>query len=489
MAIQQKQTIAPKVEESSAKRHERAILLGVSPQRIQEFASSLRGRLIRPGDADYETARKVYNGMIDRHPALIAHCANVADVIRSVNFGRDNDVAVAIRGGGHNVGGLGTCDDGLVIDLSSLRGIRVDPAARAVRVEGGCTWAEVDHATHVFGLAVPAGTVASTGVAGLTLGGGIGHLTRKYGLTIDNLLEADLVLADGRFVTASAKENPDLFWAIRGGGGNFGVVTSFLFKAHPVSIDYAGPTLWPVERAADTLRWYREFIAQAPEDLNGFFVFLNVPPVPIFPESLHNKPMCGVIWCYTGPMDKAEQVFKPIRQFGPPALDLVGPMPHPVLQSLFDPLLPPGLQWYWKADFVNEISDGAIAEHVKYGSQPPAGLSTIHMYPIDGAVHRVGKNETAWAYRNSRWAQVIVGIDPNPANNERMTAWAKEYWSALHPYSAGGAYVNFMMDEGQDRVQASYRDNYQRLVTIKRKYDPDNFFHINQNIKPGDGAR
>jgi hypothetical protein len=471
-------------EATATTRRERTTVIGVSSAKIDEFAGSLRGRLIRAGDADYETARKVYNGMIDRYPALIARAANVADVIRSVNFARDNALTLAIRGGGHHAAGLGVWDDAFVVDLSSLKGIRVDPASQSVRVEGGCTWAEVDHATHAFGLAVPAGTVGTTGVAGLTLGGGIGHLTRKYGLTIDNLLEADVVLADGRFVTASAKQNPDLFWAIRGGGGNFGVVTSFLFKAHPVSMDYAGPTLWPAERAGDVLRWYQEFLAKAPEDLNGFFAFLNVPPVPMFPEALHNKPMCGVIWCYTGPQDKAEQAFKPLRQFERPALEMLGPMPHPVLQSIFDPLLPPGLQWYWKSDFVNEISDGAIAVHEKYGTRPPAGLSTTHMYPIDGAVHRVGKDETPWAYRNSRWAQVIVGIDPDPANNQRITTWARDYWSALHPHSAGGAYVNFIGEEGQDRVKASYGDNYQRLVEVKRKYDPDNFFHINQNIKP-----
>jgi FAD/FMN-containing dehydrogenase len=463
-------------------------LIGVSTAKIDEFASSLRGRLIRPGDADYDSARMVYNAMIDRRPALIARCANVADVIRSVNFGRDNDLTLAIRGGGHNAAGLGVWDDALVIDLSPMRGIRVDPAARSARAEGGCTWGDVDHATHAFGLAVPAGIVSSTGVGGLTLGGGIGHLTRKYGLTIDNLLGVDVVLADGRLVTASAQDNPDLFWAVRGGGGNFGVVTSFLFKLNPVSTDYAGPMLWPIERAADVLRWYREFIAKAPEDLNGFFAFLRVPPGPPFPEPLHNQTMCGVVWCYTGPLDKAEQVFKPIRQFGPPALDLVGPLPHPVLQGLFDPLYQPGLQWYWKADFVNELSDEAIALHVKYGSELPTPLSTMHLYPVDGAVHRVGKDKTAWSYRDSRWAEVMVGVDGNPANNDRLSAWAKEYWSALHPYSAGGAYVNFMMEEGQDRVQASYRDNYQRLVTIKRKYDPDNLFHINQNIKPSDGA-
>jgi hypothetical protein len=422
--------------------------------------------------------------MIDRHPRLIARCADVADVIIAVNFARETGLLVAVRGGGHNGPGLGTCDDGLVIDLSRMKGIRVDPVAHTVRVEGGSTWGDVDHVTHTFGLATPAGVISTTGVGGLTLGGGVGHLTRQYGLTIDNLLGADMVLADGSFVKASAEVNEDLFWAIRGGGGNFGVVTSFLFRSHNVSTDYAGPMLWELDQAAEVLRWYREFITQAPEDINGFFAFLVVPPGPPFPEHLQKKKMCGIIWCYTGPLDKAEEVFKPIRSIGPPALDLVGPMPHPTLQSMFDPIYPAGLKWYWKADFVKELSDEAIALHLKYGSELPTMQSTMHLYPINGAANRVGKKETAWSYRDATWAQVIVGVDSDPANNERIISWAKEYWNALHPHSAGGAYVNFMMDEGLDRVKATYRDSYDRLVAVKNKYDPTNFFRVNQNIKP-----
>ena len=333
-------------------------------------------------------------------------------------------------------------------------------------------------------MATPSGIISTTGVGGLTLGGGIGHLTRKCGLTIDNLLAADLVLADGSFVTAGPDENEDLYWAIRGGGGNFGVVTSFLFRSHPISTVYAGPMLWELEQATEVMQWYREFSPSAPDDVNGFFAFLTVPPGPPFPEHLHNKKMCGVVWCYTGPLDQAEEVFKPIRAFGPPALDLVGPMPHPVLQGMFDALYPPGLQWYWRADFVNELSDEAIALHVKHGSRMPTMHSSMHMYPIDGAAHRVGNDETPWAYRDANWAEVIVGVDPDPANNERIVPWTKDYWAALHPYSAGGAYVNFMMDEGQERVQATYGDNYNRLVAIKNKYDPTNLFRVNQNIRP-----
>ena len=451
---------------------------------VEELKNRLRGEIIQPGDDGYDDARKVYNAMIDRRPALIACCADVADVMAAVNFGRENNMLTAVRGGGHNGGGLGICDDGLVIDLSGIKYTRVDPAASTVRVGGGCTWGDVDHATHAFGLATPSGIISTTGVGGLTLGGGIGHLTRKCGLTIDNLLAADLVLADGSFVTAGPDENEDLYWAIRGGGGNFGVVTSFLFRSHPISTVYAGPMLWELEQATEVMQWYREFSPSAPDDVNGFFAFLTVPPGPPFPEHLHNKKMCGVVWCYTGPLDQAEEVFKPIRAFGPPALDLVGPMPHPVLQGMFDALYPPGLQWYWRADFVNELSDEAIALHVKHGSRMPTMHSSMHMYPINGAARRVGNDETPWAYRDANWAEVIVGVDPDPANNERIIPWTKDYWDALHPYSAGGAYVNFMMDEGQERVQATYGDNYDRLLAIKNKYDPTNLFRVNQNIRP-----
>ncbi len=452
---------------------------------LDQFRASLRGELIQSGDPGYQDARKVYNAMIDKHPRLIVRCVDTADVIYSVNFARENGLLTAIRGGGHNGAGLGICDDGLVIDLSRMKGVLVDPAAGEARVQGGCVWGEVDHATHAFGAAVPCGFVSTTGVGGLTLGGGIGYLTRTYGLTIDNLLAADVVLADGRFVKASPKENPDLFWALRGGGGNFGVVTSFLFRLQPVKTVFAGPTFWPLEQAGDVLRAYRQYIVQAPEDINGFFAFLVVPPAPMFPENLHNKKMCGIVWCCTAPPEKAETALKPMRSFGKPAFDHVGPVPFPILQSLFDALYPPGLQWYWRADFVKEISDEAVALHVEHGSRIPTMFSTMHLYPIDGAARRVGKNETAFSYRDATFAEVIVGVDPDPANKDKITNWCKEYFDALHPHSAGGAYVNFMMDEGQDRVKAAFRDNYARLAQIKKKYDPGNFFRVNQNIQPG----
>jgi FAD/FMN-containing dehydrogenase len=459
----------------------------LSEDSAKEFKSNLRGSIIEPGDKGYDDARKVYNGMIHKRPRLMARCADVADVIQSVNFARDEGLLLAIRSGGHNAGGLGICDDGLVIDLAPMKYTRVDPAARTVIAGGGCTWGDVDHATHVFGLATPSGIISTTGVGGLTLGGGIGHLTRKCGLTIDNLISADVVLADGKFVRASAEENPDLFWAIRGGGGNFGVVTSFTFKLHPVDTIYGGPMLYELSEAADVMKWYRDLIPTAPDELNGFFAFLTVPPAPPFPEHLHMKKMCGIVWAYTGPATKAEETFKPIRGFKKPALDFVGPIPQPALQTMFDALYPPGLQWYWRADFVNEISDDAIAQHLRFGNALPSMHSTMHLYPINGAASRVGKSDTAWNYRDATWAQVMVGVDPDPANNEKTISWTKSYYDALHPYSAGGAYVNFLMgDEGAGRVKATYGDNYERLVAIKNKYDPDNLFRVNQNIKPSE---
>jgi FAD/FMN-containing dehydrogenase len=450
---------------------------------IQGLAATMRGNLIQRGDPSYDEARKIYNAMIDKHPALIAQCSNVADVIAAVNFARDNDIIVAIRGGGHNGPGLGTVDDGLVIDLSPMNGVRIEPAARTARVEGGAQLGELHHATHAFGLATPSGIISTTGVGGITLGGGIGHLTRQLGLSIDNLLEADVVLADGSFVTANEKEDADLFWALRGGGGNFGVVTSFLFKLHPISTVYGGPMLWPLERSAEVLRWYRDFIVQAPDALNGFFAFITVASTAPFPEELWNQKMCGVVWCYTG--DTPEEVFAPIRaQFGPPALDWVGPIPRPALETMFDGLYPPGDQWYWKADFVKEIPDEAVDIHVAYAEQLPTWKSTMHLYPIDGVAGRVAKDATAWNYRDAKWGMVMVGVSPDPADNERMIDWARSYWSALHPYSAGGAYVNMMMEEGQDRVRAAYGEHYDRLAAIKRTYDPGNLFRVNQNIQP-----
>ena len=453
-------------------------------EHVHALQGSLRGLLLRPGDAAYPEACRIYNGMIDRHPALIARCVDVADVITAVNFARETSLPLAIRGGGHNGAGLSLVDDGLVIDLSLMKGIHVDTQTGTVRVEGGCVWGDVDHATHPYGVAVPSGFISTTGVGGLTLGGGLGYLTRKYGLTIDNLLAVDIVLADGRCVTANAEMNADLFWAVRGGGGNFGVVTSFLFRAKPVGTVYGGPMFWSLDQAPLIMKRWRDLIQETSEDLNGWFGFHHVPPVPMFPQEHHLKKVCVVTWCYTGDLERAEEVFAPIRRWAAPLMDFVGQIPWPALQSLFDALYPPGLQWFWRADFVKDISDEAVDLHLKYAEQLPTGHSTMHLYPINGAAHRVGKNDTAWSFRDARFAQVIVGVDPDPTNNAPMIQWAQDYWTALHPHSAGGAYVNMMMEEGEDRVKAAYRENYQRLAAIKAKYDPNNLFHINQNIKP-----
>ncbi|MFL6351283.1 MAG: FAD-binding oxidoreductase [Bryobacteraceae bacterium] len=453
-------------------------------QAITEFRGQFRGRVLEAEEPAYEEARKVYNAMIDRKPRLIVDCTDVADVIAAVRMANANDLRVSIRGGGHNAAGLGVCDEGMVIDLSRINYVRVDPSARTVLVGAGCRWSDVDHATHAFGLAVPSGVVSSTGVAGLTLGGGIGHLSRKYGLTIDNLLSADVVLADGSFVVASEHENPDLFWAVRGGGGNFGIVTSFLFQAHPIHTVCAGPMLWNLEDAADVMKWYREFITQAPEEMNGFFATLSVAPGPPFPEELHLRKMCGIVWCYQGSMEQANAILESIRSYRPPAFEFFVPMPFPMLQGLFDGIYPAGLQWYWKADFFRELTDAAIEKHLEYASTMPTWQSTMHLYPVNGKVNRVGQGDTAFSYRDVVWSEVIVGVDPDPANCGKIIDWARSYYDALHPFGAGGAYLNFMMEEGEDRIRATYRGNYDRLAAIKAKYDPENFLRVNQNIRP-----
>jgi hypothetical protein len=450
----------------------------------RELARGFAGELVQPDDPGYDDARTVYNAMIDRRPALIARCSGPDDVAHAIGFARAHELPLAVRGGGHSGAGLGIVDDGVVCDLSLLKEISVDPGARTVRVGGGCTWGEVDRATHEHGLAVPSGIISTTGVGGLTLGGGHGYLTRKYGLTIDSLLEAELVLADGSTARASADENSDLFWAIRGGGGNFGVVTSFLFRAHPVRTVVAGPTMWPIEMTSEVLRFYRELMAEAPRDLYGWFGLHTVPPAPGFPEALHLRKVAVVVWCYAGPPEQADAAFAPVRELGPPILDGIAEVPYPALQSAFDELYPPGLQWYWRHDFVRELPDEAVERHVEMGSRLPTVHSTMHLYPVDGAVHDVGAGDTAFSYRDCRWSQVMVGVDPDPAAATGLRDFAVEYWEALHPYSAGGAYVNMMMEEGRDRVRGSYPGNYERLRRIKRAYDPENVFRVNQNIEP-----
>jgi FAD/FMN-containing dehydrogenase len=452
---------------------------------IEKFKASLRGELIQRSDERYEEARKLYNAMINKRPLFIARCADVADVISAVRLGREHELLTAIRGGGHNGPGLGSCNDGLVIDLSVMKGVRVDPVSRTVWVGPGCTQGDVDHASHAFGLAVPAGIVSTTGIGGLTLGGGHGYLARAYGLTIDNLIEVDIVLADGSFVTANVSQHEDLFWALRGGGGNFGVVTSLVYKAHPVSTVYAGPIFWELKDAPKVMKWYREFLPRAPVELSPFLHLGTLPSTDPFPREVWGKKNCTLVTCFTGPLEKAEEAVRPIRrELPPPILDWMGYMPFPALQSLFDPLFPKGLQWYWKGDFVKELSDAAIDAHLAYAAKAPSELSIMHMYPIDGAVHAVRPNGTAWNCRDATWSMVIAGIDPDPAKAGALTVWAKAYWEAVHPYTLGGGYVNFMMEEGEGRIRATYGDNYDRLVAIKKKYDPTNFFRVNQNIRP-----
>src|SRR6266516_1929766 len=408
---------------------------------VDAFAEKLHGSLIRQGDPDYDEVRALYNAMIDKRPALIARCADRDDVVAAVNFGREQGLDIAIRGGGHNGPGLGSVDDGLVIDLAGLKTITVDPDARTATIGGGCLLGDVDTARHEHGLATPGGIISTTGAGGLIPGGGIGHLTRKCGLSIDNILGAEVVLADGSVVTADENTNEDLYWAIRGGGGNFGVITELKMRLHPISTVVAGPMIWELDKTADILKWYRDFILSAPEDLNGFFAFVSVPPAPMFPEELHLQKVAAVVWCWTGPEGEAADALAEARSQPGLVLDGVQPMPFPTLNSAFDDLYPPGDQWYWRADFVEEISDEAIERHAEFGEKLPTWKSTMHLYPIDGAAHRVGPTDTPWAYREANWGMVMVGVDPDPANADVCRSWSVEYNEALRPYSSGGAYV------------------------------------------------
>ncbi len=458
----------------------------IALDRARDELAGYRGELIGRSDPTYDDAQSVFNAFIHKSPGLIARPADESEVASTIAFARKHDLPLAVRGGAHNGAGLGTCDDGVVIDLSRFKDISVDAERRTVTVGGGCLWQEVDQATNAFGLATPSGIISTTGVGGLTLGGGLGHLTRRCGLTIDNLLAADVVLADGSRVRASADENADLFWALRGGGGNFGVVTTFTFRLHEVGTVVGGPTFWPVEQTEEVMSVYRDFLPSAPRDINGFFALHQVPPGPPFPEEIHLRLVCGVVWCFAGADEAAAAAaMAPLLDNVPePLMHGVGPMPHPMLQSAFDGLYPAGDQWYWRADFVKEVPDEAVKLHAQFGAALPTLKSTMHLYPVDGAAHDVATSETAWSYRDATWGTVYAGVDPEPANAEKIKRWTVDYFEALHPYSAGGAYVNMMMDEGQERVRASYRDNYDRLASVKAAYDPDNVFRINQNIHP-----
>ena len=455
----------------------------LNPGQLDVLRNAIRGEVILPDDDAYDSARHVFNAMIDRHPAIIIRCVDAADVISAVNFGREAQLSISVRGGSHNVTGFAVNDGGLVIDLLRMRSVWVDPEHLVARVEGGATWGDVDHATHAFGLAAPAGVISTTGM-GLLLGGGIGHLTRGFGLSCDNLLAADVVLADGTLVTADSDHNADLFWALRGGGGNFGVVTSLTLQLHPVDTVIGGPMLYDIAKSREALMLFRKVIASAPNTFNAFFAFLIVPDVPAFPEALRNQRVCGIVVCDTGSQEAAEGLLKPLRDLGP-AIDAVGPLPLPMLNSMFDFTMPVGaLHHYWKADYINELSDAAIEEHLRFGPEVPFGSSTMHIYPTSGKVQQVGRGETAYSYRDANFVHVIVAAGADPADTPRGTQWVRDYWAALHPHSAGGAYINFMMDEGEERIRATYRDNYGRLVAVKRQYDPNNLFNQNQNIQP-----
>ena len=451
---------------------------------IEQLREQVRGPVIAAGDDGYDEARAVYNAMIDKRPMAIVRAANAGDVIAAVRFARDAGVDLAVRGGGHSVPGFGTCDGGVAIDLVGMRGVRVDPNAMTARAEGGATWGDFNSATHAFGLATTGGIISTTGVAGLTLGGGIGYLTRGHGLSLDNLISADVVTADGRFLVASEREHEDLFWAIRGGGGNFGVATALEFALHPVDQIYGGPMFFELDAIGDLLRWYRGFIANAPEQFGGFPAFQIAPPLPFIPEERHGDTFIAFVSCWTGPLDEAENVLKPLRDVAPIVAEHVGSMPYPALNAAFDGLVPPGLQHYWKANFVTELSDENIDAHLRHGPDVPGVNSTVHIYPINGAAHEVASDATAFGHRDANFATVIAGMWPDPAQNEANTRWVKDYAAATAPYSDEGGYINFMATDDQDRVRANYGANWDRLVEVKRRYDPDNLFHMNQNIEP-----
>ncbi|MEY4547124.1 MAG: hypothetical protein RL685_3319 [Pseudomonadota bacterium] len=453
---------------------------------FQSSKQSFRGEVITPAHAGYDDVRALYNGLIDKRPEAIVQCLDANDVVGALGWAQESALPVAVRGGGHNGAGLGSVDGGLVVDLSRMKEVSVDPTARRVSVSPGCTQAEVDAATYAHGLAVPAGIVSSTGIAGLTLGGGHGYLSRQHGLTVDSLHEAEVVLADGRKIVANARQNEDLFWGLRGGGGNFGVVTRFTFHAHPIATVYGGPIFWELEHTRAVLEFYRDYLPTAPRRLCPFFGVKRIPCAPPFPEALWGRPVCAIISCYDGPASDGERAVDVIRKaLPPPLLDAMQQMPFPALQGLFDPLLPKGLGWYWKGDFVKELTDRAIDVHVEHAARLPPGPSLMHLYPVDGAVHDVPSDATAFGCRDARWSMVIAGITPVLEESAIATQWAKDYFAALHPMNPGGGYVNFMMaDEGRERVRAAYGQNYERLTRIKAKYDPRNFFRVNQNVLP-----
>ena len=446
---------------------------------IEEFKSSLQGAVLCPGDDGYEDARKIWNGMIDRRPAIIALCTGVADVVNCVDFARSNNLLVAVRGGAHSFAGNAVCDGGIVIDLSLLKGIRVDPVGRTARAEGGVKWIELDRETAAFGLATPGGTVSDTGIAGLTLGGGHGWLGGQYGLTCDNLISADVVTADGRFLIASATENTDLFWGLRGGGGNFGVVTSFEYQLHPLSPTLlAGMVLYPYEKAKEVLQLYRDFTRNNPDELGTMAALLTTP---------EGQPAIAIVVCYNGPAEAGEEILRPIREFGPPMADLIGPMSYGQVQTMLDAIALPGRQYYEKVHFIGDISDGAIDAVISHFQQVSSPLSGVMFQQTGGAMRRGSPDDAAYSQRDAQYNFVILSCWLDPGESEIHLKWTRELWDAMRPHSTGGVYVNDIgreVEEGADLIRSAYGESYQRLVALKNKYDPTNLFRHNQNIKP-----
>ncbi|MFC8241691.1 FAD-binding oxidoreductase [Streptomyces chartreusis] len=449
---------------------------------LDRLRGAVRGTVVEPGDPVYDEARKVYNAMHDRRPAIIVRAVDTGDVMATVDFAREQGVPLAVRGGSHSVPGYGTCDGGVVLDLGLMRGIRVDPDTRTAWVEGGCTWADVNHATHAFGLATTGGIVSTTGVGGLTTGGGLGHLARRCGLACDNLVSADLVTADGSFVTCTDDQHDDLMWAVRGGGGNFGVVTSFAYRLHPIADILGGPTFFPLD--ADVIRRYRELVAEADERLGAVFLVGLGPPVPFLPERWHGRPVCGMVTCWTGPQDEDDRIRERVAALGPVLGRHLERMPYPVINTLFDDLVPAGLYHYWKGSFTQSLPDGVVDTLVEYGATTPSIQSVTVVFPIDGACHRVGPEETAFSYRDADYA---IALSPTLTTREDCEAqkdWVRAFHRGLEPHSLEGGYVNFMDADDQDRVRANYRTNYDRLRDLKRRYDPGNLFRLNHNIAP-----
>jgi FAD/FMN-containing dehydrogenase len=453
---------------------------------LADLARHFRGELIRPGNPQYDAARAVWNGAIDRHPGLVARCTGAGDVQAAVRFARERELLVAVRGGGHNVAGTAVCDGGLVIDLSAMKGVWVDPAGRRARAQAGLLWGEFDHETQAFGLGAPGGIISHTGIAGLTLGGGLGWLMRRYGLAADNVLSADVVTADGEFLRASTEEQSDLFWGLRGGGGNFGVVTSFEYRLHPVGPTVlAGLMLYPAGKAREVLGFYRDFIGSAPDELTTIVVLRMAPPAAVLPPAVHGQPVVVIGACWAGSVEDGERAIAPLRRFGQPLVDLIRPTPYVSHQSFFDPTAPHGLGYYWKSEYVASLSDGLIATLAEGAWEPPTPESYTIIFHLGGAVARQHPEASAFEDRRAGHAVNIDAVWSQPARAPACIAWTREMWEAVRPHSTGRAYVNFLGDEGQDRVRAAYGEaKYERLRALKREYDPGNFFRMNQNVRP-----